>query len=34
VTLVHAMRDLEAKTGLATLCVGTGMGMAMAVETI
>ncbi len=34
VTLVHAMRDLGAKKGLATLCVGTGIGMALAVETV
>jgi acetyl-CoA acetyltransferase len=32
VTLIHAMRDRGAKKGLAALCVGTGMGIAMAVE--
>ncbi len=32
VTLLHAMEDTGAKTGLATLCVGTGMGMSLAVE--
>ncbi len=34
VTLVHAMQDLGARRGLSTLCVGTGMGMAMAVEIV
>jgi len=34
VTLIHAMRDRGAKTGLATLCIGTGMGMALAVEAV
>lgn len=33
VTLVHEMQRRGAKTGLATLCVSGGMGMAMAVET-
>ncbi|MBN1672608.1 MAG: acetyl-CoA C-acyltransferase [Kiritimatiellae bacterium] len=32
VTLLHAMQDRQAARGLATLCVGSGMGMAMAVE--
>jgi acetyl-CoA C-acetyltransferase len=34
VTLIHAMRDLGAGKGLATLCVGSGMGMSMAVEAL
>ena len=32
VTLIHELRRRKAKTGLATLCVSGGMGMAMAVE--
>ncbi len=32
VTLVHELQRRKAKTGLATLCVSGGMGMAMAVE--
>jgi acetyl-CoA C-acetyltransferase len=32
VTLIHAMQDMDAKKGLATLCVGSGMGMSLAVE--
>jgi len=32
VTLVHAMRDRSARRGLATLCIGSGMGMALAAE--
>ncbi len=32
VTLLHAMRRREARRGLATLCVGGGMGVAMLVE--
>ncbi len=32
VTLIHAMQDRNAKKGLATLCVGTGMGMSLALE--
>ncbi len=32
VTLVHAMWDRNAKRGLATLCIGSGMGMALAAE--
>ena len=32
VTLLHAMRDRNAKRGLATLCVGGGQGMAVVVE--
>ena len=31
-TLVHAMRDRNAKRGLATLCLGGGNAMAMAIE--
>ncbi len=32
VTLVHEMKRREAKRGLATLCIGGGMGIAMCVE--
>ena len=32
VTLLHEMRRRQARRGLATLCVGGGMGVAMAVE--
>lgn len=32
VTLLHAMKARDAKKGLATLCVGGGMGVAMCVE--
>jgi len=32
VTLIHELQRRKAKTGLATLCVSGGMGMAMAVE--
>jgi acetyl-CoA C-acetyltransferase len=32
VTLLHAMQKRDAKKGLATLCVGGGMGVAMCVE--
>ena len=32
VTLVHAMKQRDAKRGLATLCVGGGMGVALLVE--
>ncbi len=32
VTLLHAMRRRGAKKGLATLCIGVGQGLAMAVE--
>jgi acetyl-CoA C-acetyltransferase len=31
-TLVHAMRDRNARRGLATLCLGGGNAMAMAIE--
>ena len=34
VTLLYAMRDRGAKTGLATLCLGGGNAVAMAVERI
>ena len=34
VTLLHAMRNRNAKHGLATLCVSGGMGMALALENI
>lgn len=32
VTLVHAMRRLSRRLGLATLCIGGGQGIAMVVE--
>ncbi len=32
VTLLHAMKKRDAKKGLATLCIGGGMGIAMCVE--
>jgi acetyl-CoA C-acetyltransferase len=32
VTLLHEMRRWEARRGIATLCIGGGMGIAMAVE--
>jgi acetyl-CoA C-acetyltransferase len=32
VTLLHEMQKRQAKRGLATLCVGGGMGVAMCVE--
>jgi acetyl-CoA C-acetyltransferase len=32
VTLLHAMADRNAKRGLATLCIGGGMGIAMCLE--
>ena len=32
VTLLHEMQKLDAKKGLATLCIGGGMGVAMALE--
>lgn len=32
VTLLHGMQRLEARKGLATLCIGGGQGVAMAVE--
>jgi acetyl-CoA C-acetyltransferase len=32
VTLLHEMRRREARRGLATLCIGGGMGIAMCVE--
>ena len=32
VTLLHLMEDLELKRGIASLCVGGGMGIAMAIE--
>lgn len=34
VTLLHAMKDRGAKTGLATLCLGGGNAVAMAVERV
>ena len=34
VTLLHEMKRREAKTGLATLCIGGGMGTALIVERI
>ncbi len=32
VTLLHEMQRRDAKKGIATLCVGGGMGVALAVE--
>ncbi len=32
VTLLHHLEDNNAKRGIATLCVGGGMGIAMAIE--
>jgi acetyl-CoA C-acetyltransferase len=32
VTLLHEMQRRDAKKGLATLCIGGGMGVAMAIE--
>ena len=32
VTLLHGMNRLDAKKGLATLCIGGGQGVALAVE--
>jgi len=32
VTLLHEMQRRNAKKGLATLCIGGGMGIAMCVE--
>ena len=32
VTLLHEMQKRDAKKGLATLCIGGGMGIAMTVE--
>jgi acetyl-CoA C-acetyltransferase len=32
VTLLHEMQKRGAKKGLATLCIGGGMGIAMCVE--
>ena len=32
VTLLHEMRRRSAKKGLASLCIGGGMGVALAVE--
>ncbi len=34
VTLLHGMRHSDAKKGLATLCIGGGQGVAMAVEKV
>ncbi|AMW34133.1 acetyl-CoA C-acetyltransferase [Haematospirillum jordaniae] len=34
VTLVHEMQKREARKGLATLCIGGGMGVALAVEKV
>ena len=32
VTLLHGMKRTDAKRGLATLCIGGGQGVALAVE--
>ena len=34
VTLLHGMQRLSADRGLATLCIGGGQGVAMAVERV
>lgn len=34
VTLLHSMKRLDAKKGLATLCIGGGMGIAVCVERV
>jgi acetyl-CoA C-acetyltransferase len=34
VTLLHLMEDMDLKRGIASLCVGGGMGIAMAIERI
>ena len=34
VTLIHEMKKREAKTGLATLCIGGGQGVALVVENV
>lgn len=34
VTLIHQMKRINAKKGLATLCIGGGLGMAMCVEAV
>jgi len=34
VTLLHEMKRSESQKGLATLCIGGGMGVAMAVESV
>jgi acetyl-CoA C-acetyltransferase len=33
-TLVHALRARQLRYGIASLCIGGGMGIAMAVETV
>jgi acetyl-CoA C-acetyltransferase len=32
VTLLHILEDLKLRRGIASLCVGGGMGIAMAIE--
>lgn len=34
VTLIHQMKQINAKKGLVTLCIGGGMGIAMCIETV
>ncbi|WP_410521588.1 hypothetical protein [Candidatus Tisiphia endosymbiont of Nedyus quadrimaculatus] len=34
VTLIHQMQKINAKKGLATLCIGGGMGIAMCIEKV
>ena len=34
VTLIHEMQKRKAKRGLATLCIGGGMGIAMCIENV
>ena len=31
-TLIHAMRDTDARRGVATMCIGLGQGIAVAFE--
>jgi acetyl-CoA acetyltransferase len=33
-TLIHAMRDRDAKLGLATMCIGVGQGIAVVFERV
>ena len=34
VTLLYALRERQLKKGVATLCIGGGMGIAMCVELV
>ncbi|MFL5343049.1 MAG: hypothetical protein ACJ8F7_23195, partial [Gemmataceae bacterium] len=33
-TLIHALRDRKARLGLATMCIGTGQGIATVFEAV